>query len=124
MPEPIVIDSIADCIGFDATRQTGGELYQGRWVELQNVRIDEGTWGSGQSLVLIDDSDATLTLLLSSEGDFDDFSIPTKPFNVRGIFDQEDLEAPYTADYRLWTRTVDDFDSDELPVELSLFEIE
>lgn len=124
MPEPELIDSIADCVGFDATRETGGEHYQGRWVELRNVRISEGTWGNGQSLVLTDDSAATLTLLLSSRGDFDDYSIPTKPFNVRGIFDQEDADAPYTGAYRLWTRTVDDFDSDELPVELSLFEID
>ncbi|HEQ60413.1 MAG TPA: hypothetical protein ENN74_02270 [Firmicutes bacterium] len=108
MPSPIPIPNIAACNYFDTSRAGGGELYQAQWVRLSEVEILSGTWAAGQSLVISDISGATVTMLLSGEGDFDSHPAPAGPFSVRGIFDQEDPTLPYHHDYRLWVKNHDD----------------
>jgi len=108
MPSPIPIPNIAACNYFDSSRAGGGELYQAQWVSLSEVEIVSGTWAAGQPLIISDISGATVTLLLSSEGDFDSYPAPVEPFSVRGIFDQEDPALPYHHDYRLWVKNYSD----------------
>lgn len=112
MPDPIVIPGLAACNHFDQTRVSGGELYQAQWVQLNNVWIDSGVWGKGQQLILKDVTDATLTMLLSSEGDFDSYAEPIGSFSVVGIFDQEDLDEPFHDSYRLWVKKYSDITID------------
>lgn len=108
MPVPQDIPSIDACNDFDATRATGGERWQCQWVRLSDVHIVSGVWAAGQTLTITDSSGETLDMLLSSEGDFDDYPAPTGNFTVVGIFDQEDTTAPYTEGYRLWVRACGD----------------
>jgi len=108
MPVPAAIPSIAACNFFDQTRAAGGEKYQAQWCKLSKVRIASGDWGAGKSLVITDDSAATITLLLSSEGDFNSHQAPAQSFSVTGIFDQEDPDFPYTGAYRLWVKKYSD----------------
>lgn len=102
MPSATVIPNIAGCNSFDQTRATGGEKYQTRWCRLDDVEVVSGTWAPGERLVITDDSGATVTLLLSSEGDFT--AAPPGRFSVTGVFDQEDEASPYHNDYRLWVK--------------------
>lgn len=108
MPAPETIPCVAACNFFDQTRATGGEKYQARWCKLSNARIVSGEWGAGNSIVITDDNVATMTLLLSSQGDFNSHSAPAETFSVTGIFDQEDTEFPCTSAYRLWVRKYSD----------------
>jgi len=108
MPEPRVISDLSSCNYFDQTRQGGGEHFQNSWVLMENVHIVSGMWGSGNTLLLSDDSGSTIPMLLSSEGDFDDKSMPQESFSVIGIFDQEDTDSPYHEDYRLWVKKYSD----------------
>jgi len=104
LPEPHKISDLSTCNYFDETRAGGGEKYQGQWVKMENVHILSGEWGNGKSLLLADDNDSTLTMLLSSEGDFDGKIPPPGAFSVQGIFDQEDTSLPYSENYRLWVK--------------------
>ena len=107
----IVIPSIADCVGFDMTRETGGERYQAQWCRLRSVHVKSGDWAtSSDTLMITDDSGAELNLYLSAMSDFGELP-PGGPFNVTGIFDQEDLEAPFTGTYRLWVKSLSDIDT-------------
>lgn len=108
MPEPILIPNISDCNYFDQSRGGSGELYQCQWVKLESVNIQSGAWGAGNEVAITDVSGATVTMLLSSEGDFDSYSAPTGSFDVVGIFDQEDTDSPYHEKYRLWVKSYSD----------------
>ena len=110
MPAPQEITNLADCNYFDETRAGGGEKYQAQWVKLARVHIASGTWGNKKSLVVMDDAGSTLTMFLSEMGDFDSHSAPIGNFQVTGIFDQEDLAAPYTDSYRLWIKKYSDIE--------------
>lgn len=103
LPEPSVIPAISACNYFDPTRAGGGERYQTQWCRLNDVELVGGAWASGEELTISDGS-GELTMLLSSEGDFDRYPAPTGSFDVIGIFDQEDLEEPYHDNYRIWVK--------------------
>jgi len=105
MPAPILIPAIADAVAFDSTRVSGPELYQSQWCILRGVRILDGAWAPGETLTITDHSGATLPMLLSSRGDFTPGGAPAGAFDVVGIFDQEDLEPPFTEGYRLWVKS-------------------
>ena len=113
MPTPQVIPSIGSCNDFDATRASGGELWQTRWVELRDVRIVGGTgnWGPDGE-VIISDSDGAdnLIMKLSVMGDFDLYSAPTGTFSVVGVFDQEDVnnDGDFQDIYRIWVKDFGD----------------
>ncbi|HOE64149.1 MAG TPA: DUF5689 domain-containing protein [Candidatus Sumerlaeota bacterium] len=108
MPAPQIINNLSDCNYFDQTRAGGGEKYQAQWVKLNRVHIISGTWGNDKDLILADDDGSTLTMRLSAMGDFDSYTAPTGNFEVTGIFDQEDLAAPYTDSYRIWVKKYSD----------------
>jgi len=110
LPTPKEFTSLADVNAFDITRKTGGERYQCTWVKFKQVRIVSGTWKAGNTLVIADDGGSTTSLLLSSQGDFDQHAAPTGTFSVTGIYDQEDAAAPATGDYRLWVKRFSDFE--------------
>lgn len=104
MPDAEVILSIAECNFFDQTRDRGAESYQTRWVRLNGVRILSGDWGAGNEVIITDSSGGELVMLLAAPGDFNDHPAPTGPFDVVGVFDQEDVELPYHEAYRLWVK--------------------
>lgn len=108
LPTPIEISSIADCNYFDQTRSGGGELYQAQWARLRDVHIVSGSWGAGEELIISDVSGATMTLLLSDQGDFDSCPAPSGEFSPIGVFDQEDEDLPYHDHYRLWVKNYGD----------------
>ena len=108
MPAPTVIPGISACNFFDQTRATGGEKYQATWCRLLGVSVVSGTWAPGESVVMTDDGSATMTLLLSSEGDFSGDNAPLGDVDVTGIFDQEDKTPPAIGDYRLWVKRSSD----------------
>jgi hypothetical protein len=103
MPDPRVIPAVSACNFFDQTRAAGGEKYQTKWCRLNGVEIVGGNWASGEELTISDGS-GELTMLLSSQGDFDQYPPPTGGFDVIGIFDQEDTEEPYHDHYRIWVK--------------------
>jgi len=108
MPDPIQIPSISDCNYFDVSRSQGGELYQAQWAQLHDVWIVSGTWAAGQTLTIQDVSGATMALLLSGQGDFNDYGAPRGRFDPTGVFDQEDASLPYHGDYQLWVKKYSD----------------
>ena len=113
MPTSQVIDSIASCNYFDATRSGGGELWQTRWVELRNVEVVGGAenWGPDGEVTISDTDGAdNLIMKLSVMGDFDLYSAPTGTFNVVGVFDQEDIndDGDFQDTYRLWVKDFGD----------------
>jgi hypothetical protein len=109
MPTPNNIPSVAECIYFDADRNGGGELYQGTWSQLQDVRIIDGAWENDGMVLVTDNGTDTIPVHLSAMGDFDLYSAPTGSFSVTGVFNQEDESEPYTGDYRLWVKSYSDF---------------
>ena len=113
MPTPEVIGSIGAANYFDQTRTAGGERWQTRWVKFENVEIVGGAenWGANGEVIISDTGgDDNLIMKLSLMGDFDSYSAPTGPFDVVGVFDQEDDDAdPYYHDgYRLWVKNYGD----------------
>lgn len=109
-PAPLVIEDLAQATQFDKTRKTGGEYYQGRLVILKKVKIVEGEWKVGEDFIVADSKGGKLTVGL--RGSFqigNQTTAPTGEFDVVGVFNQEDGEAPYTAGYQLWPRTLQDF---------------
>ena len=111
MPGPIRIADIASCVGFDRTRETGGERYQAQWCIIKNVSVASGEWTpANDDLMITDDSGAQLNLYLSGMGDFAGTTAPEGKFNVTGIFDQEDPDAPFTGNYRLWIKSMADIE--------------
>lgn len=116
-PEPQTItladvkDS-ADQFIFDATRATGAEHYQGTLVKIQNVQFTGGTWGPDQQMTIADATGRTFPVLLGIGSGFTLYGPPDEPFDIVGIFDQEDTEGSdgYRSGYRLW---VMDYDGSE-----------
>ncbi|UCD29478.1 MAG: hypothetical protein JSV03_03070, partial [Planctomycetota bacterium] len=99
IPEPRVIPDLQTANIFDATRLSGGEYYQSTWVRMNSVEITSGTWGAGNILSISDGTDS-FDMLLSPQGDFNNYTSPTGKFDVLGIFDQESQDP--TTGYRLW----------------------
>ncbi len=108
-PEPMVITNFEAAQVFDPTRQTGGEYYQGRLVELRNAEIIEGTWENGGMLTVADPAGGTIQVELRYSTQIGDHPQPEGKLNIIGIFDQEDTEPPHTEVYLVWPRSIDDF---------------
>ena len=108
-PEPLIIEDLTAASQFDSTRQTGGEYYQGRLVKLMNVQIVDGEWGSGAMLTVADSMGGTLPVELRVSTGIGDYSAPEGTFDVVGVFNQEDPEAPHIDNYLLWPRSIEDF---------------
>jgi hypothetical protein len=113
MPAPQVIPSVASCNFFDASRVGGGELWQTRWVTLEDVEIVGGTagWGPDGEVIISDTGGLdNLVMKLSVMGDFDLHAAPTGKFDVVGLFDQEDTngDGDFHDGYRIWVKTFAD----------------
>jgi hypothetical protein len=108
MPTPQVVPSVAVAKIFDATRATGGEYFQNRWVRMNNLTITTpATWQAGEEVTVTDGVDS-MQMMLSTVGDFSSFAAPAGPFDVVALFDQEprplDFAASRMAHYRLWVK--------------------
>jgi len=108
-PKPLVIEDLTSATQFDSTLKTGGEFYQGRLVILKNVKIVDGTWGNGAILTVTDPKGGKITLELRAATKIGDNSAPVGAFDVIGVFNQEDTEAPFTGNYKVWPRSFQDF---------------
>jgi hypothetical protein len=73
---------------FDATRATGGEHYQATLVDLKNVKVISGTWGSNLTVVVQDRAGLTLSLYLGLNSGFAGMVAPPSYFNAEGIVQQ------------------------------------
>ncbi len=114
-PEPLAIESLAGLNSFDATRQTGGEYYQGRLVVLKNVRIVEGDWVPGNTLTVADVAGHTFAVELRHGTKIGESPQPQGWLDIVGVFNQEDPEPPFTEGYRLWPRSIADFKPSSSP---------
>ena len=112
---------------FDPTRQSGGELYQGQRVRLQNVTISNpGQWGlidpdsiapdtndPGEYYTIhVTDATQTLTfdIVLGENDSFVGTTVPTGPLDIIGVFDQDATDNVCGTDgYRMWALSPDDF---------------
>ena len=82
---------------FDPTRATGGEHYQGDWVELQDVHLVSGTldgnpWAANGYYMIEDSSGLELPLELGNVDAFNTMAAPTGDFNVYGVFNQDSTD--------------------------------
>lgn len=108
-PIPVItLENLAGATTFDWTRQTGGEYYQGRVVTVKNVKIAEGVWGADEDLTIVDALGNTLPIHLYFATNSWNQVKPEGYFNITGVFNQEDTEAPYTEGYQLWPRSIQD----------------
>lgn len=115
-PEPLVIEDLAASTRFDQTRRTGGEYHQGRLVKLHAVKIVEGAWENGSTLIVEDSSGGRIPVELRAATEIAGNPKPTEyPYNdgysldIIGVFNQEDEEPPYTEGYLVWPRSIEDF---------------
>jgi len=88
VPLNLIKDSANSPI-FDDTRATGGEHYQGTLVDLKNVKVLSGTWGSNQTVTVQDASGRTLDVYLGLNTGFNTTQAPPSYFNAEGIVDQK-----------------------------------
>ncbi len=102
---------------FDQTRATGAEHYQGLLVQINNVSfVNPGDWGPNAGLTVQDGTGRTLPVLLGLGSGFTLYDPPPAPFDIIGIFDQEDYNPDdgYKDGYRLW---VMDYDGSQFVVD-------
>ncbi len=107
--EPIEITRLEGLDAFDPTRESGGEYYQGRLVELKNVEIIEGEWETGEKITVADTEGNTFPVELRAATEITEHPQPQDLLNITGVFNQEDTEPPFTEGYLLWPRSIEDF---------------
>ena len=112
-PTPIGLDAIKypnDVTIWDATRQTGGERYQGSLVQIRDVSFADATnWAAEADLLLTDATGRTLPVHLGRNDSFDTTPAPDGPFHVVGVMDQDDASGLGTDGYRLLVFNAADF---------------
>ena len=85
---------------FDATRQSGGELYQCRRIRLEHVSLQAGgTWASNTVLTITDPNDPNQTLPLRLCNVNFGTQAPNTWFNIVGLGNQESSN---TSGYQVW----------------------
>lgn len=87
LPLNLIKDN-SDVAIFDPARTDGGEHYQATLVDLKNVKVVSGTWGSNQTVTVQDASGRTLGMYLGLNPGFDSTQVPPSYFNVEGIVQQ------------------------------------
>lgn len=113
-PDQIAIGSVKSSSNidlFDASRQTGGERYQARRVELRNVSIIDGSDWRPQGVITVGGNGRTLRVVLGTDPGFASTMAPSGSIDVLGIFDQEATPSPNggTNGYRLIAIRPSDF---------------
>jgi len=112
-PELISLAQVKDAgdnFIFDQTRATGAEHYQGTAVQINGVSFTDTTnWGPDGELTIQDGTNRTLPVKLGLGSGFTLYEPPEPPFDILGIFDQEDLNGDdgYKDGYRLWVMDYD-----------------
>ena len=99
---------------FDATRQSGGELYQSTLVELHDVWIESAVSWQTDSILAVTDGVRTFDVQLCLNDSFDgtELFVPGEHFNVTGILDQAASSGVYGTDgYQLLVMNTDSFSS-------------
>jgi len=95
-PPPLLVGDLkteTDEFVFDATRQTGGEYFQGSRVRLLSVRVtEEVAWTPG-AVFAVTDGARTMNLRLGVHPGFDGGTVfsPGSTFDVTGILNQASL---------------------------------
>ncbi len=112
LPTPIPLqlsdiwDNSTNAVTFDPTRATGGEHYQGDYVNLENVRLLPGqsaNWSANGFVTVQDTAGHQFTVELGTNTLFAPGNAPSGWFNATGIFDQEAPSGgPFTGGYELW----------------------
>ncbi len=112
-PMAITLDDVIDASTgdfiFDATRQTGGERYQGQLVTLQDVSVvDAGGWGPNGEIT-VSDGTHNFNIWLGCNGDFDTTPAPAEgtTFDITGVFDQESWDL--VDGYHIWATETENF---------------
>lgn len=119
LPEPatVVLSAVKDATPgpafdtflFDSTRASGAEHYQGSAIRIENVAfVDATAWGPDATLTITDGT-LTLPVKLGRNEGFTQHPAPAGPFDIVGIFDQEDgvTTDGWKAGYRLWVMAYD-----------------
>ena len=115
-PQVITLSDVkdaADSFIFDPTRLTGAEHYQGILAQVNNVSfVSTANWGPAGDLVIQDGTGRTLPVKLGLGKGFSRYGPPSPPFDIMGIFDQEDPigNDGYKDGYRLWAMDYDGSD--------------
>ena len=108
-PEVITLDDLKDgndSFIFDPTRQTGGEHYQARLVEIKDVYFaDANDWRPYGELVITDGFKTLPVKLGRGNGIYAGSNNLTEPFDIIGILDQE--SANLTDGYRFYVMGYD-----------------
>jgi len=99
---------------FDQTRQQGGEAYQATRVRLKNVSLVDplgSGWGLDETVMVTDGDGLTFPMHLGINESLATMpaELATMPFDVVGIFNQEDGSSPFTGGYELWVMNAGDF---------------
>ncbi len=108
--EVITLDDVKDSSDdfiFDPNREFGCEYYQGRLVRINDVNFISGTWGPYETMVIEDANGLTFEVLLGIGAGFSNPNNLVAPFDVIGIFNQEDSSCPHTAGYEIWVTNYD-----------------
>ncbi len=119
LPDPIQLEladiwnESANAVAFDATRQSGVELYQSTLVSLNNIRLAPGanwTADNGSNLTEVIDADGrAFKLHLGVDSGFSPENAPAGWFSAVGIFNQEaGSSGPFTQGYELWVMSASD----------------
>ena len=112
-PQTITLADVkdaSDALIFDPTRTTGAEHYQGTLVRINGLSFsDPNAWGTDATLPAEDGTGRSLPILLGRGGGFSVYPPPAAPFDVIGIFDQEDSDSDdgLMHGYRLWVMDYD-----------------
>jgi len=107
-PEVITLDDVKDgndSFIFDPNREFGCEYYQGRLVKINDVNfVDANSWGPDATLTITDGQKTFPLKLGIGWGISPSSNNLVVPFDVVGIFDQED---GYKDNYRIWVLNYD-----------------
>lgn len=110
-PVPFTLADIKDAANseyFDPTRQSGGELYQARYVRLEDVQIaDASGWESYGRITVTDGEGRTFPVRLGVDPCWDACSPPSGTFDLLGLFDQDSFSGK--GGYQMWTFGLDEF---------------
>jgi len=108
-PEVVTLDELKngdDDFIFDPNRQRGGEYYQGRLTNIEDVYfVDANDWGPHGELVITDGIKTFGVKLGRGNGIYAGSNNLTEPFDIIGIMDQESPDL--TRGYRLYVMNYD-----------------
>ncbi len=110
-PIPLTLSDVKDTANleyFDPNRQSGGELYQARYVQLEDVQVlDASGWGRYGRITVSDGEGRTFPVRLGVSSCWDTSSVPVGTFDLVGLFDQDSSSGK--DGYQMWTFGLHEF---------------